>query len=64
MKRFSNFESATAKDPARLAAALLDLEAVIEDQLFRTSIGREFRFEDFAAAMEFSAGGAKAVLVA
>jgi NADPH:quinone reductase len=64
MKRFSNFESATARDPVRLEAALLDLEAVIADPLFRTSIGREFRFEDFEAAMEFAGGGAKAVLVA
>jgi NADPH:quinone reductase-like Zn-dependent oxidoreductase len=65
MKRFSNFESATAKDPERLAAALGDLESLIEDPLFRTQIGREFRFEQFEEAMAYQqAGGAKAVLVA
>jgi NADPH:quinone reductase len=65
MKRFSNFESATVKDSRKLAAALADLGERIGDQLFRTRIGREFRFDEIDAAMKFeTAPGAKAALVA
>ena len=42
MRRFSNFESATVKDPARLNAALRDLQETIGDLRFHTRIGREF----------------------
>jgi NADPH:quinone reductase-like Zn-dependent oxidoreductase len=64
MKRFSNFESATVKDPTRLVSALRDIEGLIADPLFRTNIGREFGFEDIEEALRYtSAGGAKAVLV-
>jgi NADPH:quinone reductase len=65
MKRFSNFESATVKDRQNLATALVDLQARIGDSLFRTNIGKEFRFDEIDAAMRFEvAAGAKAVLVA
>jgi NADPH2:quinone reductase len=65
MKRFSNCESATVKDSRKLAAALADLGERIGDQLFRTRIGREFRFDEIDAAMKFeTAPGAKAALVA
>ena len=65
MKRFSNFESATVKDSDKLAAALADLQKRIGDDLFRTRIGKEFRFDDIDAAMKFeTAPGAKAALVA
>lgn len=64
MKRFSNFASPTATDPKRLAAALLDLESLIADPLFRTPIGREFSFGQIEAALRYDGpGGAKAVLV-
>jgi NADPH2:quinone reductase len=65
MKRFSNFESATVKDSQKLGAALADLRERIGDELFRTRIGREFRFDEIDAAMKFeTAPGAKAALVA
>jgi NADPH:quinone reductase len=64
MKRFSNFESATVRDPEKLGAALSDLRGVIDDPLFRTRIGKEFRLDQIDEAMRFeSAPGAKAVLV-
>ncbi|MFP3504671.1 alcohol dehydrogenase catalytic domain-containing protein [Burkholderia sp. SIMBA_062] len=64
VKRFSNFSSATAKDPARLAAAMVDLRTVIADPLFRTQIGKAFRFEEIEGAMAYQgAGNARAVLV-
>jgi hypothetical protein len=64
MKRFSNFESATVKDRARLGAALDDLRGVIGDPLFATRIGKEFPLEQIDEAMRFeSTPGAKAALV-
>ncbi len=64
MKRFSNFESATVKDRQKLNAALSDLRGVIDDPLFTTRIGKEFRLDQIDEAMKFeSAPGAKAVLV-
>jgi NADPH:quinone reductase len=65
IKRFSNFESETVKDRSKLAAALEALAQVIADPLFRTRIGKEFRFEEIDLAMKYEAtGGTKAVLVA
>lgn len=65
VKRFSNFESATVKDRKNLAAALADLQERMGDPMFKTSIGKEFRFDEIDAAMRFEAeAGAKAVLVA
>lgn len=65
MKRFSNFESATVKDPARLSAALTELQGAIHDPRFHTRIGREFRFDEIEEAMNYeTAPGAKAVLIA
>lgn len=65
MQRFSNFESATVKDPTRLAAALRNIETLIANPLFRTRIGQAFDFENIEAALRYrSVGGAKAVLVA
>jgi NADPH2:quinone reductase len=63
MKRFSNFESATVEDSQKLDAALADLQALIDDELFKTRIAREFRFDEIDAAMRFeTAPGAKAAL--
>jgi NADPH:quinone reductase len=44
MKRFSNFESATVKGQQKLAAALKELEGLIDDPMFTTRIGREVQF--------------------
>lgn len=64
MKRFSNFESATVRDRQKLGAALLDLQGVIDDPLFTTRIGKEFRLDQIEEALRFEATpGAKAVLV-
>ncbi|WBO23834.1 zinc-binding dehydrogenase [Sphingomonas abietis] len=63
IRRFSNFESATVKDPDNLAAALLTLQNSIAGVSFRTAIGREFAIEDIHAAMAFKdASGRRAVL--
>jgi NADPH:quinone reductase-like Zn-dependent oxidoreductase len=65
MKRFSNFESRTVKEPSRLVAALKALEGVIADPLFRTRIGKQFSYDQIDQAMAYEAGdGTKAVLVA
>jgi NADPH:quinone reductase len=64
MKRFSNFESRTVKEQAKLVAALKTLEGVIDDPMFMTRIGKEFRPDQIELAMAYgSADGAKAVLV-
>jgi NADPH:quinone reductase len=65
LRRFSNFESRTVKDQARLVAALKALEEVIEDSMFRTRVGKEFGFGEIELAMAYGVGGgSKAVLVA
>jgi NADPH2:quinone reductase len=63
LKRFSNFETATVKDPAKLEAALLDLHRVIDHPFFRTRVGATFGFDDIDAAMAYEGvGGRKALL--
>jgi NADPH:quinone reductase len=63
LKRFSNFESATVKDSARLQAALTDLESLIDDPLFRTHVGATFSYDEIDQAMAYeSTPGRKAVL--
>ncbi|RQU38154.1 Zn-dependent oxidoreductase [Burkholderia cenocepacia] len=63
MKRFSNFDSRTVKEPDNLVRALGNLERVIDDPLFRTKIGDTFRLDQIEEAMRYeSADGAKAVL--
>lgn len=65
MQRFSNFESNTVTDPARLIAALTALQDIIADPLFRTRIGKEFSYDQIELAMDYqSEQGGKAVLVA
>ena len=64
IRRFSNFESPTVRDPRKLAAMLADLEGCIEDPAFRTKLGRIFDLADFDAAMQYAAAhGAKPVFV-
>ena len=63
IRPFSNFASATVRDPHRLAAALLALEAQVGHPLLQTRVGRRFRLNEIEAAMAFeSMPGAKAVL--
>jgi NADPH:quinone reductase len=63
LKRFSNFESATVKDSARLQAALSDLETMIDDPLFRTNLGPSFAYEEIEQAMAYEGRqGDKAIL--
>ncbi|HEX7912901.1 MAG TPA: Zn-dependent oxidoreductase [Paraburkholderia sp.] len=64
VRRFSNFESRTVKEQERLVAALRALECVIDDPVFTTRIGKEFRYDQIDLAMAYeSFNGAKAVLV-
>jgi NADPH:quinone reductase len=64
MKRFSNFESATARNRTRLVNAMSELQHCIADPMFRTRIGRKFRFDQIDEAMAYvGESGAKAVLV-
>jgi NADPH:quinone reductase-like Zn-dependent oxidoreductase len=64
VKRFSNFESRTVKDHDKLVSALKALESVIDDRMFRTRMGKEFRLDQVELAMAYeSLDGAKAVLL-
>ena len=64
MRPFSNFNSATVRDTARLQEALAYLQDHIADPLFRTKVGRTFRFDQIQEAMAYEAEpGAKAVLL-
>ncbi|WP_186195863.1 Zn-dependent oxidoreductase [Burkholderia gladioli] len=65
LRRFSNFESATVREPQRLAAALRALEGVIGDPVFRTRLGEAFAYEHVEQAMALEAPeGRKAILLA
>lgn len=64
LKRFSNFESATVRDTAKLEVALKGLQSCIDDPLLETRLGQEFRLDQFEAAMSYeTAPGAKAVFI-
>ena len=63
IRRFSNFNSATVQDKAKLTEALGYLHEIIEDPKFRTKPGKTFGFREIAEAMAYeSTPGAKAVL--
>ncbi|UPG90843.1 Zn-dependent oxidoreductase [Luteibacter aegosomaticola] len=65
LKRFSNFESATVKQPGKLQEALRYLQDVIGDPLFRTRLGQRFTYEAIDEALAYAGpGGTKAVLTA
>lgn len=65
LRRFSNFESRTVKEPEKLVSALKALEGMIDDPMFTTRIGKEFSYDQIELAMAYeSRVGAKAVLVA
>ncbi|WP_245753179.1 alcohol dehydrogenase catalytic domain-containing protein [Paraburkholderia sartisoli] len=64
VRRFSNFESQTVKDHDKLVTALKALEGVIDNRMFTTRIGKEFRLDQVELAMAYeSLDGAKAVLL-
>jgi NADPH:quinone reductase-like Zn-dependent oxidoreductase len=63
IRRFSNFETPTVKEPARLAEALSALGAAMADPRFHTEIGKTFSFADAARALERPSIGPKAILV-
>lgn len=64
MRSFSNFNSATVRDPAELQRALGYLQEHIADPLFRTKVGRTFQLDEIRDAMTFEAEpGSKAVLL-
>jgi len=64
LKRFSNFESSTVKDPQRLEQAKSMLANVIENPLFRTMLGARFTYAQIDGAMAYSGiNGGKAILV-
>jgi NADPH2:quinone reductase len=65
MKTFSNFNSATVRDTAKLGEALEYLHTQIADPLFRTKIGKTFQLDQIREAMAYETQpGAKAVLLA
>lgn len=64
LRRFSNFNTETVRNPLRRAAALADLEGVIGEPLLRTAIGKTFAFDEIEAALAYTdPSGARAVLV-
>lgn len=64
VRRFSNFESATVKQPARLKAALKSLEPLIADPMLATRLGQEFNYAQIGDAMAYDCSkGDKAILV-
>lgn len=65
IKRFSNFESRTVKENAKLIRALDALEGLIDDPMLTTRLGDTFRYDQIESAMAYEAShGVKAVLVA
>ena len=64
MKPFSNFNSATVRDKAKLQQALKYLHTRFADRLFRTKIGKTFPLDQIHEAMAYETEpGAKAVLL-
>jgi NADPH2:quinone reductase len=64
LKSFSNFASATVREPERLKRALENLQPVIDNPLFRTRLGEHFTYAQIDQALAYAgAAGAKAVLV-
>jgi NADPH2:quinone reductase len=65
LRRFSNFESMTVKEPGRLESALNVLKGISDDPMFVTRLGTEFRYDQIQLAMAYNPSDAtKAVLVA
>lgn len=65
LRHFSSLETPTVEDPVKRAAAIRDIETLIDDRMFKTRIGQEFSFEQFQEAIAYNGPpGARAVLVA
>lgn len=63
IRAFSNFRTATVQDPHQLAAALTAIGEIIHMPHFTTKIGKEFRLEEIAEALQFVAeDGGRAIL--
>jgi NADPH2:quinone reductase len=63
IKSFSNFRTATVRDPHQLAQALRAIQEIIHMPHFTTKIGPQFKLEEIAEALQFVAkDGAKALL--
>jgi NADPH:quinone reductase-like Zn-dependent oxidoreductase len=64
VRRFSNLESRTVRDPHRLAVAMEDIESMMPDPLWATRIGKEFEFQQINEAMAYEeTSGGRAVLL-
>ena len=64
IRRFSNFETPTVRDPLALERGMQELETVAGDPLFHTRVGRPFTLNEVDAAMAYETSpGAKAVFV-
>ena len=64
LRRFSNLESATVSNSEQLAAAMKEIEGLIDDPLFETRIGEEFSLDQIDQAIAYeTTPGARAVLV-
>ena len=65
LRRFANLESAMVRDPQLLALAMKEIEELIDDPMFKTRIGKAFRFDQIDEAMAYeTTPGSRAVLVA
>ncbi|MDQ0395541.1 zinc-binding dehydrogenase [Labrys monachus] len=64
LRRYSVLENATVSNPLRLAAAMKEIEGLIDEPLFRTRIGKEFSLDQIDQAMAYEeTPGARAVFV-
>ena len=64
LRRFSNFDSPTVRDPLALRRGMQELETVAADPLLHTRVGRSFTMNEVDAAMAYETSpGAKAVFV-
>jgi len=64
IKRYSLLETETVLNPEKLAAAIPNIEALVDDPLLMTKIGKEFRFDEIEEAMNYdSSSGLRPVLV-
>ena len=64
LRRFSNFDTSAVRDLPALEKTLRNLEAIVDDPLFHTRVGRSFALDAIEAAMAYEANpGAKAIFV-
>ena len=64
LRRYSVLENTTVSNPLQLAAAMKEIEGLIDEPLFRTRIGKEFSLDQIDQAMAYEeTPGARAVFV-